>query len=167
MMREWIRTPAMRVALVLFGASVIVLFWTLVRALRADALPMTAPTTLVALEGMKRPPNRPVADIQIGVENDLFSPDRTAPETPYRMPGEDDPNDRSRVEPQKPVVLGTAVAGDGHSFATVQLGGESPKLVRVGDKVGDWTVRSIMRGKVVIEGPQGNRAVLGAPNTGR
>ena len=167
MMREWIKTPAMRVALAIFGASVVVFLWTMARALRAEALPTAVPTTLVGLEAIKRVPNRPVADIQVGVDNDLFSPDRTAPETPYRMPGENNPNDKARVEPMKPVVLGTAVASDGHNFATLQFGSDSPKLVRVGDKIGEWTVRSIARNKVVLEGPEGSRAELGVLNPGR
>lgn len=167
MMREWVKTPAMRAALAAFAAALAVFFWTLARALRTDALPTGTPTTLVGLEAIKRPPNRPVADIQIGVDNDLFSPDRTAPETPYRMPGENNPNDRVRVEPMKPVVLGTAVASDGHNFATLQMGTDSPKLVRIGDKIGEWTVRGIARGKVVLEGPEGSRAELGVQNPGR
>jgi hypothetical protein len=56
------------------------------------------------------------------------------------------------------------VASDGHNFATLQMGMDSPKLVRVGDRIGEWTVRSIARGKVVLEGTEGNRAELGVPN---
>ncbi|HEY4306929.1 MAG TPA: hypothetical protein VGM82_20830 [Gemmatimonadaceae bacterium] len=164
MMREWIKTPAMRVAVVVLGASVIVFLWTLVRALHAQPIPTAAPTTLVGLDAVKRGPSRQVAEIQTGVEHDLFSPDRSAPDTPYRMPGENNPNDKPRVEAQKPIVLGTAVVSDGHNFATLQLGMDSPKLVRVGDKIGEWTVRSIARGKVVLEGTEGNRAELGVPN---
>jgi hypothetical protein len=167
MMREWLKTPAMRIAVVVFGASAIVFFWTLVRALRAEPVLNAAPTSLVSLDAVKRPPNRTISDIQVAVENDLFSPDRSAPETPYRMPGESDPNDKTRVEAQKPIVLGTAVASDGHSFATLQMGMDSPKLVRVGDKIGEWTVRSIARGKVVLEGSAGSRAELGVLTPGR
>lgn len=164
MMREWIKMPAMRIAIVALAASVLVLAWTLARALRAQPIPNAAPTTLVGLDAVKRAPARQVANIQAGVENDLFSPDRSAPDTPYRMPGEDNPNDKPRAEAPKPIVLGTAVASDGHNFATMQLGMESPKLVRAGDKIGEWTVRSIARGKVVLEGAEGNRAELGVPN---
>lgn len=166
MMREWVKTPAMRIALVVLGAAVIVFFWTLARALRAEPLPTASPTTLVGMDAIRRAPNRPVADIQSGVDKDLFSPDRSAPETPYRMPGESNPNDKPRVEPMKPIVLGTAVASDGHNFATLQMGMDSPKLVRVGDKIGDWTVRAIMRGKVVLE-TEGSRAELGVTTPGR
>jgi hypothetical protein len=165
MMREWIKAPAMRVALAVLGASAVVLFWTVARALRAEPIPAATPASLVSLDAVNRPAPRQVADIQIGVDNDLFSPDRSAPETPYRMPGEDDPNGKARIEAQKPVVLGTAVASDGHNFATLQLGTDSPKLVRVGDKIGEWTVRSIARSKVVLEGTEGHRAELGAPNS--
>jgi hypothetical protein len=164
MMREWVKTPAMRIALVVLGASVVVFGWTLARALRAQPIPTVVPTTVVGLDAVTRAGARQVADIQAGVENDLFSPDRSAPETPYRMPGENNSNDKPRIEPQKPIVLGTAVASDGHNFATLQMGMDSPKLVRVGDRIGEWTIRSIARGKVVLEGTEGNRAELGVPN---
>jgi hypothetical protein len=108
----------------------------------------------------------PPADIQSAVENDLFSPDRSAPSTPYRMPGEHEASDEPVVEPVKPAVLGTAVATDGRNFATMQLGDERPILVHVGDKIGEWTVKSIGRGKVVLVTAAGARADLTVPKPG-
>ena len=94
-----------------------------VRALRVDALPDVRRTTLASLESISaRRRSAPPTDIQAAVENDLFSADRSAPAAPYRMPGEHAPDDKPVVEPMKPIVLGTAVATDGRSFATVQLG---------------------------------------------
>jgi len=164
--REWSRTPAMRAALAFFAASLVVLGWTFVRAFRAEPLPSTTVAPVTGLETIGRTPPRPAANLQTAVENDLFSPDRTAPATPYRMPGDADPGER-RPEPARPAVLGTAVASDGKHFATLQLGTDSPKLVRVGDRIGDWTVRAISRGKVVVESSQGTRAELGAITLGR
>ena len=164
--REWSKTPAMRAALAFFAVSVLVLGWTLVRAIRAEALPSATIAPVTGLESIKRGPSRTAADLQVAVENDLFSPDRTPPETPYRMPGDGNP-DEPRAEATKPVVLGTAVARDGKHFATLQLNADSPRLVRVGDKIGEWTVRAISRGKVVVESSQGTRAELGAITSGR
>jgi hypothetical protein len=165
-MRAWSRTTPMRIALTLLGVAVIVTLWTVVRALRTDPLPDVGPAMVASLEGAKRGAHTPPTDIQVAWDNDLFASDRSAPSNPYRMPGESGSDDKPVVEPLKPTVLGTAVASDGRSFATMQLGDSSPTLVHVGDKIGEWTVKSIARGKVVLLGTTGSRAELGAPKPG-
>ncbi|HEY4131826.1 MAG TPA: hypothetical protein VGM50_14500 [Gemmatimonadaceae bacterium] len=148
-----------RVALIVLGASVVVLGWSLVRAFRGEPMPVGETRTLASMETMRRPVARPPADIQTAVDNDLFSEDRSAPSESYRMPGETS-DDKPVVEPMKPNVLGTAVATDGRNFATLKLGDSSPQLVRVGDKIGEWVVRGIARGKVVLVSNNGTRAEL-------
>lgn len=166
-MREWSRATPMRIALGVFAVAVLVTLWTLVRALRTDPLPAVPPAMVASLEGTKRAVYRPVSDIETAVDNDLFASDRSAPSNPYRMPGESGPDDKPVVEAIKPIVLGTAVASDGRSFATMQLGDSSPTLVHVGDKIGEWVVKSIARGKVVLVGrTDGTRAELAAPKPG-
>jgi hypothetical protein len=156
----------MRAALSALVISAALFLWTLVRALRADALPPATQQAVVSLQAITRNSYRKPADIQIAVQHDLFSPDRNAPSTPYRMPGEKAADDKPKVEPPKPVVLGTVIASDGRSFATLKLGDASPMLVHVGDKIGEWNVRSIARGKVVLESTTGVRAELAVPKPG-
>ena len=165
-MREWSRETPMRVALAVLAIAALTMLWTLVRALRTEPLPPVASLTVASLDGARRVGYRPPVDIQAAVDNDLFAEDRSAPANPYRMPGESGPDDKAVVEPMKPLVLGTAVASDGRSFATMQLGDASPQLVHVGDKIGEWTVKSIARGKVVLLGNTGTRAELSAPRPG-
>ena len=160
------RTLSVRAALAVLALSSALFLWTLVRALRANTLPAPATESGTTLQGVSRGAIRPPADIQVAVENDLFSSDRSAPAKPYRMPGENDASEKQAAEPQKPVVLGTAVVSDGRNFATLQLGSDSPKLVHVGDKIGEWTVRSIARLKVVLESTSGTRAELVVPRPG-
>ena len=100
------------------------------------------------------------------LSKDLFAADRSAPDAPYRMPGESDGKEKSTVKPMKPTVLGTAVATDGRSFATLQLGDASPTLVHVGDKIGEWVVKAIERGKIVLVSTSGTRADLTVPKPG-
>jgi hypothetical protein len=157
---EWTKTGAARVALMVFGAAFVVLVWTLVRALHADPLPAPPPTALASVETMRRGAVRPAANIQAAIENDLFAFDRSAPSTSYRMPDEKESSETPVVEPMKPNVLGTAVATDGRNFATLQLGDASPTLVHVGDKIGEWVVKGITRGKVVLVSSGGSRAEL-------
>jgi hypothetical protein len=162
--RELFRTPATRVAGVVLGASTLALAWSVATALRVDPLPTAPPPTVVRLGSARA--LGPATDVQAAVENDPFSPDRSAPSAPYRMPGESGPSAQPAVEPPKPAVLGTAVANDGRSFATVQLSGQTPTLVHVGDKIGDWVVRAIQRGKVVLVSSAGTRADVSVAKPG-
>ncbi len=164
--RDLTRTPALRTASGALVAASAVLLWTVVGAFRPVPIQPAAPSANPELEALTRPPIRPPANVQSAVENDLFNPDRSAPDSPYRMPGESAADDKPRVDPPKPLVLGTAVASDGRNFATVQLGSESPRLVRVGDRIGEWIVKSITRGKVVLESAEGSRAELAVPHPG-
>jgi len=162
----WSRSVGARVALLALLASIIVTGWSLSNALRVEALPDVPPTTLASLESIKGTGAIAAMDVQSAVENDLFSADRTAPEAPYRMPGEHAPDDKPVVEPMKPIVLGTVVATDGRSFATVQLGDARPTLVHVGDKIGEWAVKAIVRGKVTLVSTSGARIDVTVPRPG-
>jgi hypothetical protein len=166
MTRDMTRTAGMRAALAALVLAAGVTVWTLARAIRVQTVPDTPAQTLASLETVARRMPRVPANIQQAVENDLFSPDRSAPDTPYRMPGEARADEAPKPEPAKPVVLGTAVATDGRSFATVQLGGDRPMLVHVGDKIGEWTVRAITRGKLTLVTADGTRAEITVPRPG-
>jgi hypothetical protein len=155
-----------RIALAVLFVSIVVTGWSVSQALRVEALPDVPPTTLASLESIKTTSAAPAMDVQAAVENDLFSADRTAPAAPYRMPGEHAPEDKPVVEPMKPIVLGTVVATDGRSFATVQLGDARPTLVHVGDKIGEWAVKAIVRGKVTLVGTSGTRIDVTVPKPG-
>jgi len=164
--REWTATPASRVAVGTFAVAVIVTGWTLVHALRADALPEPPPASKASLETITRRLPRSPVDIQAAVESDLFAKDRSAPDVPYKMPGEKSDDAAPAPEPMKPVVLGTAVATDGRHFATLQLGDGHATLVHVGDKIGDWSVKAIARGKVTLVSIGGIRADVTVPKPG-
>ena len=163
--RTWMKTPAMRGAIVLLLVAVATVGWTLVHALRAEALPET-PAASNNADPIKRAVPPGPADVQTAVENDLFASDRSAPSAPYRMPGEKSPEVKQAAEPPRPIVLGTGVANDGKSFATLQLGEDRPTLVHVGDKIGEWVVKAIDRGKVTILNSSGGRADLVVPKPG-
>lgn len=164
--RAWMNTPGMRMAIGALVLAIALVSWTLIDALRGQPLPDTPPTTVASLETITNHSTRPPADIMTAVDKDLFASDRSAPDEPYRLPGESDGKDKPAVEPMKPTVLGTAVATDGRSFATLQLGDASPTLVHVGDKIGEWVVKAIERGRIVLVSTSGTRADLTVPKTG-
>lgn len=164
-LRAWSRHSGMRVALGALAVAVIVTVWTLANALRVEAIPDAPPTTVASLQGVAGGSARGRADIANVVENDPFSADRSAPDAPYRMPGEADP-EKPTALPEKPLLLGTVVASDNHNFATVQLGMDRPTLVHVGDKIGGWVVRSIERSKIVLVTATGARVDVSVPKPG-
>lgn len=155
-----------RVAASALVVAVIVAAWTVVTALRVEAIPAVTPANIASLQGVTRGPARSRTDISAVVDNDLFSPDRSAPDARYRMPGESEASDKPVAMPDKPVLLGTGVATDNKSFATVQLGADRPTLVHVGDKIGQWSVKAIDRNKIVIVTSDGLRAEITVPKTG-
>jgi hypothetical protein len=157
--RRSFSSPALRAAVAAVALGAVSVIWTMARALRPVDVSVSSTTSVATIDGLKRITAHTPVNIQSAVENDLFSPARTPPSTRYRMPGEDS-KDEPRAEPMKPVLVGTAFATDGRSFATLQLGDAPPSLVHVGDRIGEWTVRSIARGKVVLESSQGTRAEL-------
>ena len=162
----WTRSLGARVAIGALLTAIVVTGWSVVNAVRSEPLPEIPPTSLASLESIKRTALTKPTDVQAAVENDLFSADRSAPEAPYRMPGENAPDDKAVVEPMRPIVLGTVVATDGRSFATVQLGDARPTLVHVGDKIGEWAVKAIGRGKVTLVSTGGARIDVTVPKPG-
>jgi len=163
----WTKSIGARIAIGALGVSILAVGWSLVHALRAEPLPTLPPATVASIETIRRGPIVEPTDVESAVDNDIFAVDRSAPDVPYRMPGESRPDDKPVAEPMKPNVVGTVVATDGRSFALMQLGNERPKLVHAGDKIGEWTVKAIGRGKVTLVGPAtGARVDVTVPKPG-
>ena len=151
-----------RVALGVLAVSVGVALWTLTRAMRIDPVPDLPPPTLASAGSIAVPASRTTGDdIQDAVDNDPFSPDRTAG-SPYRLPGEPDPNATPAVEPEKPSLVGTAVSADGRSFAVLQMGDGRTVSRYVGDTIGVYRVKTIERSRVTLTAPSGKRVDVNA-----
>jgi hypothetical protein len=60
----------------------------------------------------------------------------------------------------RPIVLGTALAADGEHFATCQVAGGLPTIVRAGSRIGGYTVVAIARGAVTFRAPDGERFTI-------
>lgn len=163
--REWTSGKWMRVAIVALIAALGLSVWSTAQAMRATVVEAAPATVSVVPGALDAAPAPATIDVAAAIDADLFSPDRTAPAERYRMPGEAAPA-AAAAEPARPIVLGTAIAADGSSFATCQL--DSPRLlmVRVGDKVGEYTVRIIERGRVVFTTPAGRSFEVLAPRAG-
>ena len=70
------------------------------------------------------------------------------------------------IDPPKPVVLGIALSDSAHSFATCTLDGGLPTIVRVGNSIGIYTVKSIERGRVTFTTADGKRFEISALKPG-
>lgn len=57
-------------------------------------------------------------------------------------------------------VIGTAVGANGGGFAMCAWGGEPPRVVRIGERVGDWTLRSVTPGAAQFTSPTGASVVV-------
>jgi hypothetical protein len=159
--RDHANFAPMRVALVALAAAGVYALWALAGALRLPNVPAVGarPVSALALSPIA---TRPPADIAPAVDGDLFSPDRQPPDEPFRMPGETVADDGPHTT-VRPTVLGTAVAPDGFSFATVVLAGMNhPRIVHRGDQVGEFTVQTIERGHVVFTTATGARVDIAA-----
>jgi hypothetical protein len=165
--RELFSRPIVRAAAAAFVVGVLVVGWTLVRAVRPGTGATTTMPAFDASSALAPVPLKPPADLGIAIVNDLFASDRAEPNAPYRLPGEESvAATAAPAAPVLPVVLGTAAMGDGHGFATCALGDGKPVIVRVGDKLGEYTVKSIERGRVAFTTAAGKALEIPALKTG-
>ncbi len=163
-LEELTASSGMRAAL---GAAVIGLAfcgWTAARAMKLETV-ATAPATVDVVPGaLDIPATGTPVNVRAAVDADLFAENRSAPSQRYRMPGEGSGD--STAAPAMPIVLGTAIAADGRSFATCQLESSRLQMVRVGDHLGNYLVKSIERGRVVFQTPAGTSLEILAPQQG-
>jgi hypothetical protein len=155
--REWAQTNAGRGAVAALAASVVIALWTLVHAIRIAPVPEIAAPQFAASGALTASAAASSVDVGVAVEKDPFAPDRTAPANRYRAPGEESDDDSPKTPAVEPVVLGTAASDPTHAFATIQLADSHATIMHVGDKIGQYTVKSIERGHVVFTTPSGRK----------
>ena len=74
---------------------------------------------------------------------------------------------RRPVENEQPVrVLGTVVDSLGGSFALCQLGATQAVILRVGQRIGDYELRRIEKGRVLFTTSDGESVELRVPRAG-
>jgi hypothetical protein len=103
------------------------------------------------------------------VNKDPFHAERRRPAVRFRLPGESAPSDS--LTPATGAgnlfqLIGTAVLPEGRGFAMCQWGTESPKLVRVGERVGDLTLKNVARGRATFVDATGRTREVRVPKAG-
>jgi hypothetical protein len=157
------------VALALLVASVVLAGWSFRRALLTDTLPAPARVSPAASTATADPPV-PLATAQLAaaVGKDPFHPERRRPSLRFRFPGEGSPAAAAAAAPAAAAfkLIGTATMAEGRSFAMCQWGTEPPKLVRIGESVGDLTLKKVEPGRAVFLTAGGKRFEVQVPKAG-
>lgn len=163
--RTLLASPRVRGAAIAVAVAMLVVVVAMVRAAIIDAPVDT--THLIAPATSAQSLRGRVVQIDPAqvVATDIFAIDRSAPSARYPMPGEfrEDRNVGPATPPVIPRVLGTAVGNNGEAFATAQQGGLPPQIIRVGDKLGMYTVVAITRGTVTFRAADAAPFQINAP----
>jgi hypothetical protein len=152
--RYW--SPGMGAAVALAAISAALMTRSLIRAMVLTPLPLPSAAQGASDSGQPgATPTVPQALSAAAVEHDPFRPERRRPAERFRLPGERGPNTAAAPSSLPPIrLIGTAVIGDG-GFAMCQRASDAPKLVRVGEKFGDLTLRSVRQGRAVFRAADG------------
>ena len=159
-----------RLALLACTASVALLAWTVVAAIRIRPLP--APSSAGATQSLTRFA-KPVATsddlLDDAVASDPFQPDRQAPPTRYgaaQIPVTVQDAASQSARPATLHLIGTVVDRDGASFALCQLADAIVKVIHAGQRIGSYRLRSISPGGAVFDGDDGAQLDLRVPRGG-
>lgn len=132
-------------------------------AVRATLIGYAAPPTVATWSDAGAPMHRWSPDSLAArlTAHNPFVASRRAPSVRYRLAIPGDalaglPLEEA-LEPSRPVVHGTAVSSDGRGFAMCAIDGQPVTVVRVGDRLADYTVVAIGRGRVTFRDAQGQR----------
>lgn len=162
----WLRWTPMRAALGFLLVAILVAGYTLTRAVTLTDTEVGAVAALPNSGELSPPPAAPTIDVEAAVRRDVFDIMRSAPTNRYLLASEI-PEAESPANPlPRVVVLGIALADGGRSFATAQVGAERPTIVRVGDKLGPYTIKAIEAKRVTVTLPGGAVQIIAALNSG-
>ncbi|MEP6835051.1 MAG: hypothetical protein ABJB74_16815 [Gemmatimonas sp.] len=162
----WVRWTPMRAALGFLLVAVLVAGYTLVRAVQLTETESGVVPVLPNPGDLASPPSPPLVDIEAIVSRDAFDVARSAPTNRYLLASEIPEVQAAAAPPPRVVVLGIALADGGRSFATCQVGAERPTIVRVGDKLGPYTIKAIEAKRVTVTLPGGAIQTIAALNSG-
>ena len=138
------------------ATSAIAAAWTVAATLRVDPLP--------------RPLVRSDGRVAAAVEFERGAPDPAVELTrdPFRAGGRL-PNElaRAATAPETALPMSVAAVGllgtvvrPGGGFALCQLPGDVPRIVHLGEKIGELTLIALEQGRAVLQAPRGARLEL-------
>jgi hypothetical protein len=160
---------SLKLSLVALFLAAVYLTWSVANAVNTPAVQAATsqmPSTFVTLQESTGP--RP--EIQAAVDKDLFSPTRTRPTNRYRLPGDVEavPTTPQR-QPLRWVGIILDTENPSLSRLSVAIGNNqtSPAtLMKVGDKIGDYTLKSFDYKTATFQAPGGDLIVITNPRKG-
>jgi len=153
----------LRVAVTAFAASAALLVIVAWRAIRLDVVrPLEAAAPAQAdVSPAETPRERySLTRILASLDKDPFHPARRRPARRLQVAGGSDVVPMVAERGLAVQVIGTAVAADGSGFAMCAWGGAPPRIVRIGERVGDWTLRSVTPGAAEFTSISGATTVV-------
>jgi hypothetical protein len=167
MMRRLVASSRVRFATGLLAASVAALTWSITLAVRVRP-DVSRPVTLVPIRvaAIGRADTTTDELVEDAIERDPFSPTRERPSVRYGSPPAPVILNKAPVPVAVLRLVGTVVDPDGGSFVVCQLGDAGARTLRVGQRVGDYELRTITQGAATFVTRDGNRLELRVPKNG-
>jgi len=152
-----------RLATLALGIAAGVLGWSALNAWRIDDVPDRMSEDLAAVIAPAPADLRgsqALARVLVAVEKDPFQVARHRPSQRFRAAADVANAPAPEANTPPPVeLIGTAVSADG-GFAVCAVSGAPPRIVRVGQRVGDWTLSRVTKGAAEFATPSGTTVVI-------
>lgn len=157
----------MRLAFAAVSTALALLGWAVWRALEIDDV---RPGVAASDAGAGTTPDAPVREgysrerVLAAVDKDPFHPGRRRPAVRFRLPSD------GRIATPEPApgvrVVGTAATAGGGGFAMCAWAGGPPRIVRIGERVGEWTLSKVTPGAAEFRAPTGTTVVVRVAKVG-
>jgi hypothetical protein len=134
---------------------VLVSGWHALRRVEVQALPSTTSGSTDSAGAELSRAEYSLARVLAALDKDPFHPQRRRPARRLQSAGGNVIPVALSVQ-----VIGTAVLPDGHGFAMCAWGGAPPRIVRVGERIGEWTLRAVSQGAAEFTSSTGVNAVV-------
>jgi hypothetical protein len=159
-----------RLAFAALSTALALLGWSLWGALSVDEVrPAAAASDPGAGTAAEVPARESYSADRVfaAVDKDPFHPGRRRPAVRFRLPSD------ARIAtpvaaPGAPGVrvVGTAASPGGGGFAMCAWAGGPPRIVRIGERVGDWTLSKVTPGAAEFRAPTGTTVVVRVAKAG-
>jgi hypothetical protein len=144
------------------GVSALLLAWTLWNASRIEGISdraFTDSSGVATRAGATPHDSYTFARVLGAVDKDPFHPERRRPRQRFQLPSDVAAFAQPAAATAEVELIGTAVTPDG-GFAMCATGSGPPRIVRVGERLGDWTLNRVTQGAAEFAKADGAIVVL-------
>jgi len=170
---RWLwRSPLVRLGLAAACLSGALLLWVLRDAFRVDDVNWESESTSVSvMTAAPAPsPGYSLNRVLAAIDKDPFHPERRRPGARFQLPVDlaaaSARREASQVTEASLRLVGTAVGANGGGFAMCAWEGGNPRIVRIGERVGEWTLQRVWPGAAEFVTPAGGTITVRVPKAG-